>query len=828
MTPPLTTLPIPPAVPRVVYWRAWLWSAATLLLLAVFALCVLPTLRFESSILALLPPGETDARGDAGADAALDRFADQIGRNAVWLVGAEDFNRARAAAADFAAVLKASPAFKDVQLEVDAAWPEKAAAALLPYRAGLLSDADRIRLAAGDDAAVLDAARQAAYSPAAFMRRDGIASDPLNLFSDFLNAATPATGALTLRDKVLTAEANGHSWVLVRAVLAANPFTTAEQDAAGPAIAAARIKARAVGADVIGSSLIQHAVAASQLARHEVSLFGGLQFIGLILMLGWVFRSWRLLALSAVTLAIALVAALAVSRLVFPAIHVLTLVFCSNLAGIAIDYAIYFAADQFRAPGRWRAADALHGTGGAITMSMLAAVLSYALLAVAPFPGLRQIALFCCIGLAVAWLGVMAWFPVALRPAPAAFATKLSTCFTQLQGWRGRLPRRGLAVLCGLLALLSIIGLLRVKFVDDVRVLQPDTPDLIAQELQVRGLLGTIADSRFFLVRAADEEHLLETEEALRARIEWVLTGFADQPPEVSFNPAVSPQSPLGGYSAISRSLPSQARQAENHARVLNHALSTNGPFASFLHELGFDDAAIESQRAAARADAKPLTPAYFLDTPAADPVRHLWLGNIAAASGTPIFASVVSLIDVRDADAVAKLAQGLPGVRFVDRVAETSAVLHRYRERALVIVAAAAFGSALLLGLGYGFRAGFLLMSTPVAACIVTLGILGLCGEPVTFFHVVALHLVTGLSMEYAILLRAPKVAAPSTLLAAALAAVLALLAFGLLALSATPFIHGLGLTTAIGVVFGFAFAFAAGRIPQRSNDIPSERSAT
>lgn len=789
--------PSPPQ--RAARLRAWLWTAATLLLLAVFGLRVLPSLRFETNLLALLPP----TQADADEDAALDRFSDLLGRNAVWLVGAGDFAQARGAANAFASTLRRSAAFTQVQLEIDAAWPEKAAAALAPYRGGLLSDTARARLAAGDSAAVVDAARQALYTPAAFMRRAGVADDPLDLFGDFLNAATPATGALSLRDGVLVAEVDGRSWVMVRAVLAGNPFATAEQDVAGPAIDAARAEAAAHGATVIGSGLIQHAVAASRLARHEIDLFGGLQFGGLILLLGWVFRSWWLLALSAAALAVALVAALSVSRLVFPAIHVLTLVFCSNLAGIAIDYAIYFAADQFRAPGRWRAVDALRagsgGIGGAITMSMLAAVLSYALLAVAPFPGLRQIAVFCCVGLAVAYLAVMAWFPLLLRPAPAAFASALADRFARLQALRQRLQARRLGGVWLPLAVLAAIGLSRVQFADDVRVLQPSTPDLLSQERQVRDRLGSIADSRFFLVRAPNAESVLAREEQLRARLDAAAAGE---------------HAPLAGYTAISRTLPSQARQAADHALIVR-ALEPGGPAEQWLRELGFDTGAIATKLAALRSAPPPLTPAAFLDTPAADAVRHLWLGEIGrSADGRPVMASVISLVDVGDAEAVANLGEGIPGVRLIDRVAETSAVLHRYRERALLIVVAAAVGSALLLGIGYGFRNGFRLMLTPVAACAVTLGLLGLLGLPVTFFHVVALHLVTGLSMEYAILLRLSSVATPATLLAALLAAALALLAFGLLAFSATPFIHGLGLTTALGVVFGFAFAFAAGRI--------------
>jgi len=158
-------------------------------------------------------------------------------------------------------------------------------------------------------------------------------------------------------------------------------------------------------------------VAAARLARHEIDLFGSVQLALLIGVLLWVFRSGRLLALSAAALGLGMIAAFLVCRWVFGSVHVLTLVFCSNLAGVAIDYSLYYSADQFRAPGRWNAADALRSIGPAITMCCVATVMSYALLAVAPFPGLRQMALFCCVGLAVAYGCVMAWFPPLLRPA---------------------------------------------------------------------------------------------------------------------------------------------------------------------------------------------------------------------------------------------------------------------------------------------------------------------------------------------------------------------------------------------------------------------------
>jgi len=768
------------------------WSAAVAALCAVFVFGVLPKFQLETDILALLP----NDHADPAEAQALDRFSDLIGRNAVWLIGDTDFDRARTAAEHFAAPLQASPAFTTVRLKVDTDWPELASAGYLPYRDGLLSEPLRKQLQNGADDAVLNRAREALYTPAAFLRRSPPGTDPLSLFGDFLTQATPSTGEAALRDGLLTVITPAHDgaaemiYVVVSAALAGNPFSTDEQKLAGPAIAAAFAAAQGDGATVNGSGLIQHSVAASGLARHEIELFGSIQVIGLVLILWWLFRSARMLLLSAATLGVAMIAALTVSHYVFTRLHVMTLVFCSNLAGIAIDYSIYYCADQFRAPGRWRGADALPHIGPAITMSCLAAVLSYALLAVAPFPGLRQIALFCCVGLIAAYGAVMGWFPASVRPAPQAAAERVHRQFSALQVLREQVQkqRRLLQVIGVALVAFTIWGLTRLQFADSIRVLQPETPALFEQEKQVRALIGSVGEGRFILVRGASAEAVLETEEMLRQQLDELVTKQA-----------------LLGYSAVSKALPSQARQQANHQLLADHVYAPEGLAPRFMRELGFADAQITQRLQAFSENWQPMPPATWLATPGAEPYQHLWLGDI----GDGRWGSVITLATLRDPDAVAAAAASVPGTRFVDRISEVSAVMQRYRERALLLVAIAAVASGLLLAFAYGLTRGFRLMIAPVASCLVTLAIFGFSGVAVTFFHVVALHLVTGLSMEYAILLLLPQWRGPAALFSATLAAVLALLAFGLLAFSATPFIHSLGITVVIGVLLGFVFAF-------------------
>jgi predicted exporter len=66
-----------------------------------------------------------------------------------------------------------------------------------------------------------------------------------------------------------------------------------------------------------------------------------------------------------------------------------------------------------------------------------------------------------------------------------------------------------------------------------------------------------------------------------------------------------------------------------------------------------------------------PLTAEAFLASPASQPFRHLWVGEVGGQ-----MISVVMVDDLSRADALATLrgaAEGLPGVRWVDRTADFS-----------------------------------------------------------------------------------------------------------------------------------------------------------
>jgi predicted exporter len=85
--------------------------------------------------------------------------------------------------------------------------------------------------------------------------------------------------------------------------------------------------------------------------------------------------------------------------------------------------------------------------------------------------------------------------------------------------------------------------------------------------------------------------------------------------------------------------------------------------------------------------------------------------------------------------------------------------------------------------------------------ASIAALALLGLAGQGLQLFHVLALMLLLGVGVDYGIFLQEePSRRDPIAWLAVVLSALGTILSFGLLALSRTPALQAFGLTMLIG----------------------------
>lgn len=748
-----------------------LWLASALVLLAVLALRA-PHWRFESDLTAMLPANERSPALEAAAHAVSDRFARQL----VWLVAAPDLATAKPAAAALAEALRASPAIARVQFETDGAAlaPD---AALRAARFGLLTAEDAARLDAGDADALAGEALAALYSPAAMARLTPVLEDPFGFTDRFLRQGLMGAGHAQPESGVLVLRGTTDVTVLVFAETRESPFATSANAALETLLAAARGAAEAKGAQVLLSGVAPHALAASDQARREVSVLGGGSALLCAALLFAVFGALRPALLALLSMAFGMLAGLVVTQAIFGRLHLMTVVFGTSLVGVSLDYAIHFLSDQLRDPKGWQPREARDHIGTAVRMGLATTLIGYLAFAVAPMPVLRQMAVFSAVGLCASAWTVWLALPVLARRAPMPWHARWLALAESLHA--RRLPVWAWLVL----AAVVLAGILRLTVSDEVKNLQQLRPALLAQERAVREALGNATDSRFFIVLGADAETRLRREEALAARLA----------------PLVG-QGALAGVRHVAQGVPSLAAQAANHARLVT-LYAPGGTAERLLAQLGFGATQIAAERAAL-ADSTPLRPETALGSARMAALAPLWLPD----------ASVVMLSGVQDLDAVAAAAQGLEGVAFRDPIAEATRALRAQRiaaQERLGWVYAAMF---LLLFWRYGLAGALATLAVPVAATALTLAVLAFAGLAVNLFTIIMLLLVLGFGVDYAIFLREGArdrdSAPPSSRMAVWLAAATALLSFGGLSFSATPFLRDIGLTLTLGIALAFVFS--------------------
>jgi predicted exporter len=125
------------------------------------------------------------------------------------------------------------------------------------------------------------------------------------------------------------------------------------------------------------------------------------------------------------------------------------------------------------------------------------------------------------------------------------------------------------------------------------------------------------------------------------------------------------------------------------------------------------------------------------------------------------------------------------------------------------------ALGALLVVGLlaaGLGSLRRAARVGLPVAAALpLTVALLVAAGQRMSVFHLVALLLVLGIGLNYALFFERPAADEQEkerTRLAVTLCTACALITFGCLAFSATPVLHAIGSTVALGALVSFAFA--------------------
>jgi predicted exporter len=183
---------------------------------------------------------------------------------------------------------------------------------------------------------------------------------------------------------------------------------------------------------------------------------------------------------------------------------------------------------------------------------------------------------------------------------------------------------------------------------------------------------------------------------------------------------------------------------------------------------------------------------------------RSVWLGKQPSGE----YAGMITLLGLSDAAVLERIATDISGTRLIDRTGDLNRIFSATRIEAAELKAISYVIAAFFLWLAFGRRAALRILCIPVAAAACTLAALGYLGQPLTFFSLFGLLLVSAIATDYAIFMHEQIAGASASLIGIVLAGATTLLSFGLLAVSGTPAIANFGLSVALGVMFSLLFA--------------------
>lgn len=745
----------------------------------------------NANLLSLLPKAETDPVITETVTQVQKRFERQM----VWLVGGPDGETARAAAMDVFTRLQESGQFRTLKIRHNKNLARQAGTFYLPLRFSLLGNRTREQLLDNELDAFERSVLERYFTPQSSLSSSLIAKDPLMLLPNFLEErAAQVSERPEIENGFVTITSGGMVYIFLAGVLSETPFSFAVQERMVPLLDSlkAMLSERYPGSEMLMAGVLPHAVAGTSSAIEEMSSVGLGSILGIVIMLYAIFRSFGPLGLSLTSIAVGVAGGLASCLLLFGQVHLLTLVFGSSLVGISVDYSLHYFCERFRHAGNWRPDEALRHILPGITLGLATSVIGFAGLFFAPFHGLRELAVFSSVGLCFAFGCVVAWYPhVTHGLKEPRFVVLLNWVRVYGEFWRKKWDWRARAVSIAFFAL-GTVGCFQLVARDDVRLLQTPDAMVLAEELRTRDLIGRNLSSQFFLVEGTDEADFLLREEALTRKLrELQKSGL------------------LEGYLAISDFIPSPTRQRENRELLRPLITGENSVLARVARQIGLPDETRQTyvedftrtqQHAAIGLDE-------WLADPVSEPYRNLWLGESERG-----VIGVVGLKGTFDLEALHALAELDSRLHFRDPAGDVSDLFAKYRRQSVWLTLLSYGVVTLILIHRYGLRGGLAVLAAPIIAAFASLGVLGLLGEPISLFNVMALLLVLGIGVDYALFFRETGADHPSTLLAIALSSVTTLLAFGLLAFSATAAIHAFGLTILVGILVAFVLSPMAG----------------
>jgi len=540
------------------------------------------------------------------------------------------------------------------------------------------------------------------------------------------------------------------------------------------------------------SGVLFHTAENSSQAQFEMSFFGGLSLLAMLVMVYFVFRSKTALLSVILTITNAVIYGFIALALSFDSVHIISLVFGVTLIGISIDYCFHVLTELHNKK------PSLTTVNKSIFLGFISTALGYILLTLAPMSFLSQVATFIIAGLVGAMVCVFTVVPTISSSKSGLNNSVLDKRLTKLINLIKHFQDRrvGLLIVISTLVFVSYL-LLPIKFNDSIADLNGSSSTLLSNEALHQKILSGQEVKRLFILGSTIEQ-VLQTEEVIRTRVSALI---AETDASSKFVSKVTAQA-IPKVTGISDWLPSQQRQNANNQRL--KLAQSNDVFSAWQQATGLE----VTLNAAA-----PLTYQAVKDSVVAPyilPFLYVGLNNGLgqdAENDNDEFVSLLQLSNITTAQLVS-LTEGF-GDQVIpfDKEESISQIMTDSRESLLFWFMLALIIFSVVIGFRFGLKAAGNHSLALILSVSIALMLSYLVQGPLNLFNVLAMMLILALAIDYLIFYQYRGTNA-SNVLAISLSALSSLFVFGVLVFSKTPAVYSFGLTVMLGIVSIFILA--------------------
>lgn len=724
----------------------------------------LPTIRIDTDLKDLSP----EYLHDRDTAAAADKLSADIQKRMLWLIRGKDVSQVEQAKT---LALNNLAKINSVTLTPDLfTFSDEIVGELLPYRFQLLSDSQQQKLLNETTESIAKQAHAALYQLDASMRLTPFDRDPLAWFNDYL------VTQLSKKNLDNDPSKNRQTAQIISLNLAEGTMELRQQRLLSDQLDTLQAQIiKQYDVEVLRSGLFFFANDAATKSKHDISLISTISMLGVSVLLLIAFRSLWPLVLPFASIALGVGFALSVVHSLYGSIHVLTIVFGASLIGIVIDYSLhyfYHLSDQ-SSQLRNNNYQALHK---ALLLSLATSLIGYGALGLSGLQALQKVAVFSCCGLSMAWLCVICLGPFTTAKGISSDKKILPKLLQSLLvpiHYLHRYKTQVFILILSAAVLSTVLG--HIKTSDDPRLFFNASADLLAEEKIVRQYASEYEPGRYLMISGKDA---IQTQ--LRA---------------AHFFQAVEQTTSLSRnqFNSVFDWVPTPIQQRNNYQRQ-KRLYDSSGATKLLVNTLGLDSTLSESIKNEYQNSTEQVLTPNFIASILNNILPPFWFESAQQKIG------LILINKGTDLNSIEKISQSIEGVDYINTIAATTTALSQQRRSATQLLILAYLFVAVLIFIRYRTWRSTRLLLIPMTASISFILLFSWTGQTITLFHTMALFLVLGLGMDYAIFAHDMQDNIDKTRQAILVSAITSLLSFGLLGLSEIPVIKAFGLTLLIG----------------------------